>query len=176
MSMMARRLVAGVLSGLTGLICVAFGGCGSGGQQQDAVAQDADFLSCLDTPAVDYTPGMTARSTSGAYVAAIVSAKTDIEGAPSVDTAASGFDTWVVSLTDATAGTPADVSLTAEKPWMPKHGHGSPTFPVVTAGDPGAFTLSQINFFMTGYWSVPLDLQPASGAADKVTFAICLRQ
>jgi hypothetical protein len=174
---MARLPVSAVWSGFAIIVCGAIAGCGSGAhQQQDAAPQDADFMQCVGTPAVDYAPGMMATSTSGAYVATVVSAKTDIEGAPSVATAASGLDTWVVSVADATAGTPAAVTITAEKPWMPKHGHGAPNFPVVTPGDPGSFTLSELDFFMTGYWAVPLDLQPAAGAADKVTFSICLRQ
>jgi hypothetical protein len=163
------------------LLGVAFGaaGCGSGGQQpqQDGASQDADFLQCDDSPAVDYMPGMMATSVSGAYVATLVSAKTDFaDGSPSVDTAASGLDTWVVTVNDAPAGTPAGVMMMAEKPFMPKHGHGASTYPLVTTGDPGMFTVSGMNLFMLGYWSIVLDLQPASGAADKVTFAVCIRQ
>jgi hypothetical protein len=118
-----------------------------------------------------------ATSMSGAYVATLVSAKTDFaDGSPSVDTAASGLDTWVVSMTDAAASAPADVTMTAEKPFMPKHNHGATTFPTVTPGDPGMFTVSKMDLFMIGYWSIAFDLQPTSGAADKVTFAICVKQ
>ena len=50
---------------------------------------------------------------------------------------------------------------------MPLHGHGATTFPMVTPGDPGKFTVSKIDFFMAGYWELKLDLQPTSGTADK---------
>jgi len=132
------------------------------------------------SPAVDYMPGLIATSPSGAYQATLVSATTVVvAGSPPVDGSLSGDNTWIVSVAnagDAGAGTPADVTMTAEKPFMPKHGHGDMTFPTVTPGDPGMFTITKIDFFMLGYWSVPLDLQPTSGAADKVTFAICVRQ
>ena len=38
------------------------------------------------------------------------------------------------------------------------------------------FTISEIGFFMAGYWEMKLDLQPAAGAADRVTYAICVPQ
>ena len=131
------------------------------------------------SPAVDYMPGLMATSMSGAYVATLVSATTMFSDGSSTDTAATGTDAWVVSIAnagDAAPPGPADVTVTAEKPWMPKHTHGSPTFPTVIMGDPGMFTESEMIIFQTGYWSVTLDLQPPSGAADKVTFAICIRQ
>ena len=59
---------------------------------------------------------------------------------------------------------------------MPLHGHGATTFPMVTPGDPGKYTVSKIDFFMAGYWEQKLDLQPASGTADKAVFAICVPQ
>ncbi len=77
-------------------------------------------------------------------------------------------------MTDAAGGAPAAVTMTAERPWMPLHGHGATTFPLVTPGAPGVFTVSGMSFFMAGYWEVKLDLQPTSGAADKLTFAICV--
>jgi hypothetical protein len=172
---MARRIASKLLACV--LLAAGGAGCGSGPQQSpDAAAQDADFVQCEKTPAVDYTPGIQVTSAAGAYVVTLVSATTDPPGGgPSVNVAASGTDTWSVSVTDASGGAPSAVTMTAEKPWMPLHNHGASTFPAVTAGAPGMFTVSKMDFFMTGYWSVPLDLQPASGAADKATFAICLR-
>jgi hypothetical protein len=164
-------------------IAVAGAGCGSGSQQQpDGAPQDADFLQCDMTPAVDYAPGMHVTSTSGAYIVTLVSAQAVPPGSTApVDIAASGTDVWTVSVTDASGGAPSAVTMTAEKPWMPIHMHGTSTYPTVTPGDPGMFTVSKIDFFMTGYWAVPFDLQAAAGtadagAADKATFAICLRQ
>ena len=43
------------------------------------------------------------------------------------------------------------------------HDHGATTYPVVTPGDPGTFTISEIDFFMAGYWELKLDLLPTAG-------------
>ncbi|HEY7374800.1 MAG TPA: hypothetical protein VIF57_21730 [Polyangia bacterium] len=176
---MPKRLVVAILTSTMAVAAGAVAGCGSGAQHpDDGGLQDADFAQCDMTPAVDYMPGMQATSMSGGYVATVVSARTDFsDGSPSVDTAASGgLDTWVVSFADTTAGTPAAITMMAEKPWMPIHKHGASTFPLVTPGDPGTFTVSKMDLFMLGYWSIVFDLQPTSGVADKVTFAVCIRQ
>jgi hypothetical protein len=178
---MARRMTSALVACMA--IAAAGAGCGSGTQEPpDGAAQDADFLQCDMTPAVDYAAGMHVTSTSGAYVVTLVSAKADPPGGgTTVNIAASGTDTWTVSVTDASGGAPSAVTMTGEKPWMPVHMHGSSTYPTVTAGDPGMFIVSKLDFFMTGYWSVPFDLQATAGTADagamdKATFAICLRQ
>lgn len=172
---MRSRFRYAFLASLVAAGAIPVAGCGSDAQRPDAGMQmDADFTVCQDTPAVMYTPGMTVTSTSGAYVAALVSAVTD--GNPPVDGPEVGTDTFVVAVTDAASGMPAPVMLTAQRPTMPLHGHGATNYPVVTPGDPGTFTISEIGFFMAGYWELKLDLQPPSGAADRVTFAICVPQ
>ena len=149
------------------------GGCGSDGQQVDAIAPD--FSVCLDTPGIPYEPGIFVTSRLGAYLATLVSAGTD--GPPMLDSPQIAKDnTWVVSVTDATTGAAAEVTMTAEKPWMPKHGHGAMDYPVVTPGEPGTFTISKIDFFMAGYWQLKLNLVPASGDPDDATFSICVPQ
>ena len=120
-------------------------------------------------------PGMHVTSTSGAYVATLVPRSR--RGRRRSIGPEVGLNTWVVSVTDAAAGTPAGVTMIAERPWMPLHGHGATTYPVVTPGDPGTFTVSGIDFFMAGYW----EHQAGSAAdrratADKATFAICVPQ
>jgi len=108
-------------------------GCGSDASQVDASV--GDFSVCKDTDGIPYEPGIYVTSRLGAYRATLVSAVTD--GPPQVDSPQIGLGTWVVSITDATAGTPADVTMTSDRPWMPKHNHGAPTDPVVTP-DPEA--------------------------------------
>jgi hypothetical protein len=174
---MQRRFASAILTGAVVACAVVMAGCSSdaGLIPQDAASHDADFSVCQDTPAVAYMPGISVTSTAGAYVVTLVSAKTDFsDGSPSVDTATVGLDTWVVSVQDAAGGAPAAVTLTAERPTMPRHNHGASTYPAVTPGDPGTFTLSGINFFQSGYWEQKLNLQPASGTADKAAFAVCV--
>lgn len=147
-------------------------GCGSDAQQVDAGGPD--FSVCKDTAGIPYAPGIFVTSRLGGYVATLVSAVTD--GPPQVDSPQIGKGTWVVSVTDASTGTPADVTLTSDRPWMPKHNHGAPTDPVVTPGEPGMFTISGLDFFMAGYWQLKLNLMPTSGDPDDATFSICVPQ
>jgi YtkA-like len=148
-------------------------GCGS----DDAHHVDSggpDFSVCLDTAGVMYAPGIFVTSRLGAYRVTLVSAVT--EGSPPVESPQIGDGTWEVSVTDATAGTPAEVTMTSERPWMPKHNHGAPDYPVVTPGEPGRYTISKIDFFMAGYWQLKLNLVPVSGDPDDATFSICVPQ
>ena len=136
---------------------------------------DADFSVCADTAAVPYMAGWTVTSAAGTYAGTVVSAITE----PSPTTAGAdhpevGLGDWVVNVTDVAGGAPADVVMTAEPPWMPRHGHGATTTPPVTPGSAGMFTVSKMDFFMPGYWQVILDLQPPSGAADTLTYAVCI--
>jgi hypothetical protein len=85
-----------------------------------------------------------------------------------------GLGDWVVNVTEATGGAPADVVMTAERPFMPRHGHGATTTPPVTPGSAGMFTVTKMDFFMPGYWQVVLDLQPPGGTADTLTYAVCI--
>jgi hypothetical protein len=173
---MRRRFALRTFYTLALLVGSAVAGCGSDAHQHtDAgVTGDADFSVCEGTPAVIYAPGISVTSTGGGYVATLLSATTATT--PPVNTPEIGWGTWVVSITDAGGNPAAGLTMTAERPEMPRHGHGATTYPVVTPGDPGTFTVSEINFFMAGYWTLQLNLMPASGAADDVVFAICIPQ
>src|SRR5215813_1257441 len=103
---MARRFASAILTCLVGAGASMLPACGDDGHQADGGHTDADFVVCQDTPAVEYMPGILVTSTSGAYVATLVSSTT--ETMPPVDSVEVGLDTWVVSVTDAVAGTPAD--------------------------------------------------------------------
>jgi hypothetical protein len=173
---MRRRFVFAILTCLVGG-AAAGAGCGSDGHNHPVVdggPHDADFSVCEGTPAVMYMPGISVTSAMSAYVVTLVEATT--AGTPPVKTPEIGYGIWVVSVTDATTGAPADVVMTAERPIMPRHGHGATTYPVVSPGDAGMFTVSEINFFMAGYWQFQLNLMPAGGAADTATFSICIPQ
>lgn len=146
-------------------------GCGPDGQQVDA---GPDFSVCKDTNGVPYAPGIFVTSRLGGYRATLVSAVT--EGSPPIESPQIGDGTWVVAVTDAATSTPVELTVTSERPWMPKHNHGATTYPVVTPGDPGTYTISGIDFFMAGYWQLKLNLVPASGDPDDATFSICVPQ
>lgn len=171
----------------------AVGGCGSKtATATSPISTDADFSVCSGTPAVHYAPGISVLSASGGYRVAIQAASTDqVTGAP-IPTAAIGYDTFtltVTSITDGGAGAdagalpPEGLTMTTPligpsgkpaDPFMPVHGHGAATVPTITAQGGGAFSVAAIDFFMAGYWELYLDLTPPGGAADPLTFKICI--
>jgi hypothetical protein len=171
-------------SSVPAVLALTLFGCSSNGSQSTAgsnlSAGDADFSVCVGSPAVAYTPGMSVTSASGAYRAALSSAVTTATGAAPVPTAGIGYDTFTVSVTSASdagddTGVPDGLTVTSTSlPWMPVHMHGASTLPTVTAQGGGTFSVADIDFFMGGYWQLPLNLVPASGAADPVVFLICI--
>jgi hypothetical protein len=143
------------------------------------------------TPAVRFVPGVSVLSASGAYRASLQTASTDQGGAKPVATAAVGLDTFTVAITlapgdggasDAGAPAPDDLGVAAPPktqtipadPYMPIHGHGGSTVPAITPLGGGVYTVGNLDFFMAGYWDLYLDLTPAGGTPDLVTFPICI--
>jgi hypothetical protein len=165
------------------------GGCGSGGAAKPdgggSGGLDASFMACTGTPAVGYSPGMSAVSASGAYRATITAATSVDSSGATIPTVGIGHTTF--SLTVGAAGdggaapdgptmsipaVPGDVPA---DPYMPVHKHGGSTIPLVAAQGPDTFSVSGIDFFMGGYWELYLDLQaPGATAKDRVTFSICV--
>jgi hypothetical protein len=167
------------------------GGCGAKTATAIGnISTDADFSVCSATPAVHYAPGIGVLSGSGAFRAAIERASTDQVSAAPVPTAAIGYDTFTVMVTSVVSGagadagapppdgltmaTPAIPASVPADPFMPQHGHGASTVPTITAQGDGQFSVAAIDFFMAGYWELYLDLTPPGGAADPLTFKICI--
>ena len=177
----ARRIFSPLLLAVVALTLFS---CGSKDSQSTSgsnlIAGDANFSVCSGSPAVHYTPGMSVVSSSGAYRAALESAVTTATGTAPVQTAGIGYDTFTVSVTSAgnagaDAGVPNGLTLTSTSlPWMPVHMHGASTLPTVGALGGGTFSVADIDFFMGGYWQLPLNLVPASGVADPIVFLICI--
>jgi hypothetical protein len=174
-------------------LSVGAAGCGSKtATVTGPISTDADFSVCSGTPAVRYAPGISVLSDSGAYRVAVQAASTDqVTGAP-VPTAAIGYDTFTMTVTsvidggagpDGGAPPPEGLTLTLPPlggsgkpadPFMPVHQHGAATVPTITAQGGGAFSVAAIDFFMAGYWELYLDVTPPGGAADPLTFKICI--
>lgn len=181
-------LVVALMAGL-------IGGCGSSSPAVGGGPTDADFAVCSGTLAVHYAPGMSVRSVSGAYTASIESAVTQVSGNLQIPIPAIGIAAFTVAVTsagdggldagaadDAGASVPAALSMSAPavpstvpgNPWMPVHLHGGSTAVEVVDQGQGVFAVSDVDFFMGGYWQLYLDLVPAPGASDRVAFSICI--
>lgn len=85
------------------------------------------------------------------------------------------INTWTMSVHDV-AGDPLDDLEWQLKPWMPDHGHGSPTPITITAGEnPGEYVLDPVDLFMAGRWTIDMTVSlPDGGGEDTVQFAFCI--
>jgi hypothetical protein len=149
-------------------VAAGCGGC-------DAGRHGPDFSGCAETPALMYAPGLAQVSAGGAFTGTVTAVSTEESpGAPPVDAPAIGLNRWTVAITDAGGAPAMDLTVTADKPRMPIHGHGASKFPQVAPEAGGVYVVSEINFFMAGYWELGLKLAPAAGAADRIAFPICI--
>ncbi|HVT08733.1 MAG TPA: hypothetical protein VHO67_14850 [Polyangia bacterium] len=178
--------VALLLASASGLAAGCGGGANSAGTGGTS-GRDASFAVCSGTPAVPFTPGLSALSASGAYRVTIQDATaTDATGATTPG-AGIGHDTFTVAVGPAadggvaapidgmTMGVPSIPGEVPADPYMPVHKHGGATIPAVAAQGGGVFAVSGIDFFMSGYWELYLALQARGAAtADRVTFSICI--
>jgi hypothetical protein len=79
-----------------------------------------------------------------------------------------GENTFVVQVTHAD-GSPFEgtLSIPYQGMWMPLHGHGAPSQPVISF-DPtqNAFVLSDMDFFMLGLWRIQLQAFEATASSE----------
>jgi hypothetical protein len=134
-------------------------GCGSKGGAGDAGTHPPDFSACAMTDAGVYSAGIVETSSARLFTTTLVSVSTKPTVGDPVPVPTIGDATFEITFLDASGLPPVGLKVTAEKPYMPIHRHGAPTYPTVTDDGGGAFTISKINFFMAGYWEVTLDLK-----------------
>ncbi len=85
-----------------------------------------------------------------------------------------GNNAWVVQISHPG---PLDGATLSIVPFMPDHGHGTAVVAVVTPTANGTYNVSPVNLFMTGLWSVRINiLDPSAGNAelDHVAFLFCV--
>jgi hypothetical protein len=134
-------------------------------QDPGEVPADAGFVSgdAGGEPLVgdDYSAGMEKTSQNGHFRLALMSSDPIPQDLTDY--------TWVMELRDAQGEAIDGATLVAE-PFMPEHGHG--TFPRTTDGvpngQPGQFTLSDLDLFMAGTWKV--ELRIAAGDLSDTVF------
>lgn len=67
-------------------------------------------------------------------------------------------------------GAPVDGLTVGTQPWMPAHGHGAATSPVVAGLGEGRYWAMPINFYMPGRWELRTTL--AGGVTERVVFVV----
>ena len=131
----------------------------------DAVPIDAPRFCDSETRDDTYTPGMVKVGVNG-YAFTLVSS---VPAPPQ-----KGNNAWVVQISHPD---PVDGINLSVVPFMPDHGHGTAVQAVVTPTTNGTYNISPVNLFMTGFWSVRINvLDPAAGNAelDHVAFLFCV--
>lgn len=121
-------------------------------------------MQCSNDPRVSsYSAGMSQVGLQGTLKFVLVSA----DPAPP----ARDLNAWTVQVQDA-AGNPLSGASLAVKLWMPDHGHGPATVPIIAAS--GAdISVKQMNLFMAGVWQITLTAT-VNGQTDSATFTFCV--
>jgi hypothetical protein len=145
---------------LAGLALAACGGNGGGG----AAKADAGYDCSLDDRGETFTAGMSKTGDAG-YQFALMDA---LPSPPD-----KGNNTWTVEVRDPNGDPVVDLDL-AVKPFMPDHGHGSPTTPVITATGDGVFSVDPVYMFMPGLWEMTLSVKDTDATLDTAVFRFCV--
>jgi hypothetical protein len=170
-----RNVIAIPVRGILAAALLAVVGCSASAAAVDGGEHIPDFTACAKTDAGPYTAGIVETSGTGTFTTTLVSVSTQPKVGGPVAFPTVGTSTFEVSFLEV-GGPPSGLMVTAEKPFMPLHGHGATVYPDVADNGGGAFTISNISFFMGGYWEVTLDLKfpppvQDAGAGDAGTDA-----
>lgn len=111
-----------------------------------------------------YVAGMATTGLEGAIVVMLADAS---PSPPDV-----GLNTWVIRVEDNAGVAIAGETITA-RAWMPDHGHGPA--PATASAEPaaGEYELGALDFFMSGFWEVTIEVGPADDLRDSATFGFC---
>ena len=159
------------------LALLVFGACNGDPAPKVDAAADAPLDAVADAPGPDTPRFCDTEDRDDDYVAGM--SKVGANGyrftlvSSTPPPARKGVYTWSVAVLDP-ASQPFDAATFTVVPLMPDHGHG--TGPVtVTATGGGGYTLSGMDLFMTGYWTIRLGVRDAgSTELDFARFAFCV--
>ncbi len=85
---------------------------------------------------------------------------------------ARGNDTWTIRVLDS-SGNPVPNPTVSVTPYMPRHGHGTSILVSVTTNPDGTFTLTPLNLFMPGLWTITINVT-AGSQTDSAVFGFCI--
>jgi len=130
-----RRLARRSAVLAAGCACACLGAFGCGGESNGAQSPP---------PVFSGAPALAVTSASGALGAAVRF---------SPESPVVGLDAAELTITDASGAVVSGLSVVVV-PWMPAHGHGTSTRPMVSEQAPGVYVATPINFFMPGEWEL----------------------
>lgn len=113
-----------------------------------------------------YQPGMVAHAELGLLDVVLV------ESMP--DPPAQGYNAWTLLVREVATCAPVPGLVLDAVPFMPTHGHGSPTVPVITDLGDGTYGVDPLNLFMDGYWRVRITISSEALGDDRAAFHLCI--
>ena len=143
---------------------------------EDAMGAEGTVVSCADDPlAMAYAPDMKQAGKYGFLSFTLVRAQ---PAPPEM-----GTNTWTLAIADADGAPVTDAVFpplpewgawpNGVRPYMVHHGHSASIAPTVTANGDGTYTLSNVDFFMPGLWTVTIHAV-SMACADDAVFAFCI--
>lgn len=148
------------------LVSLALGACsgGDGSEKTDGASEGA---CASDTKAEPYSAGMSKTAASGMTVA--------ITNANPAPPRKGPENVWTLDVKDS-SGAPiagATVAVTCLMTHAAVPSHGCPVDPEVADKGNGTYEVTALYFNMIGHWDVTIDVTPASGQMESVTFPMC---
>jgi len=131
----------------------------------DAIPIDAPKFCDSETRDDTYAAGLTKVGANGYSIVLVSSTPAPPQ---------KGNNAWVVQVLHPA---PVDGLHLRVVPFMPDHGHGTAVVPVITPAANGTYNVSPVNLFMTGFWSVRIDLLDAANQdteLDHAAFLFCV--
>jgi hypothetical protein len=125
-----------------------------------------DDLCAAEEQLQAYQPGMVVHGELGILDAVLLEA----EPTPPSE----GFNTWTVLVRDVATCTPQPGVALDVVPFMPGHGHGSPTTPIVTDHGDGTYGIEDLNLWMSGHWRVRIAMTNERLVDDDAAFHLCI--
>ncbi len=144
---------------------VVAAGCSGDDGGHDGATDANEPVNCATVVDDDeFVVGLTKAGSSARYDFALMGA----DPAPP----SRGDNAWQLELT--AAGAPQADAAISVFPFMPTHGHTSPTAVKITPGaTPGRYELASVNFWMPGVWEVTIDAT-VGGVTDTALFRFCI--
>lgn len=118
-----------------------------------------------ETRADVYSAGMEKAGAQGTMTVRLIES---VPGPP-----LKGDSTWRVKLLGA-SGAPLSGGGLTVTPFMPDHQHGTSIKTKVQELGEGEYSLSPLNLFMAGLWTITIAAQPAMGTTDQAIFTFCI--
>nr|HEX4315015.1 FixH family protein [Kofleriaceae bacterium] len=150
------------------LVACGFGlGCGGSPAAGPDAAPPVTYNCAADTRGETYVSGLEAMGKSSVFDVKLM--------AMDPEPPSRGNNTWNVEIDDATTGQPlpglgSGMTVT---PFMPDHQHGSPIKVDIADDGSGQYTLTPLNLWMPGVWTVTIAASDGS-AFDKAVYTFCL--